>query len=77
MPKIKKTNFEIYKYIKLKNILHSPAWLIVKKLTDTLGGVKINRLLCKTLNTCTGQTMCEVFNYDEVEITNSDAASYK
>lgn len=69
--------FAVGQYVKIKGLQNAPAWKIVELLTEKVGDLQINRLYCECVNNCTGQTMCNSFNYSEVEPTDVPSANYQ
>lgn len=69
--------FQIGQYLKPKNNPHAPTWRIVEPLTETVGQLQINRLKCEAPNNCTRQTMCQTFDFSEVELVEQPTANYK
>ena len=63
--------FEVGQYVKAKGIENAPAWKITEVSPYTA------ELVAEAPNNCTGQTMCNSFDYSEVELTDAPTANYK
>lgn len=63
--------FKVEQYVKIKGVENAPAWKITEVLPYTA------ELIAEAPNNCTGQTMCNSFDYSEVELTDAPTANYK
>lgn len=76
-PNTETAPFQVGQYVKIKGLQNAPTWKIVKPFTEKVGGLQINRLKCEAPNNCTGQTMCQTFDFSEVELVGQPTANYK